>query len=411
MILFLSDVTLFDPASGAEQVLYQQACGLARKGYQIGAITRANRKSEQFAIQSQHGIQEFRYSADTGNIFRFILQLLRRPKTLLNKIINENDLKIAICHQPFTFISLLMTRSLAGLPVLYLFISPSHQEYLVINEKQIWPVKVLNAGLRRIIEGYCLKKADKVMYLSQYMKRKALKYHGLNERCLVCNPAGVDLERFKPVADRVRMKEALGLPADKFHLLTVRNLERRMGLDNLIKALSLLKQKGVPAHLVIGGAGPEKENLQHLVARFDLQNDVQMAGFIPDEDLPNYYGAADFFILPTRELEGFGLVTIESMACETPVLGTPVGATTEILSGFNPAMLFKGADPAAIAEGIQAALNKYFPNQSGYRQLRTQCREHVQKTYSWQRHIDRLQAVIEELAGKSETATTPKRIP
>src|SRR5207249_11624167 len=58
-------------------------------------------------------------------------------------------------------------------------------------------------------------------------------------------------------------------------------------------------------------------------------------GFIPDETLPSYYHAADVFVLPTRELEGFGLVTVEALACGTPVLGTPVGATPEVLSGLE----------------------------------------------------------------------------
>jgi glycosyltransferase involved in cell wall biosynthesis len=253
-----------------------------------------------------------------------------------------------------------------------------------------------------MIERHCLNKADKVMYLSKYMKHKAIKFHGLNENCLVYNPAGVDLERFKPVANRTKIKEELFFPPDKFHLLTVRNLEHRMGLDNLIIAVCFLRKRGVPVHLVIGGEGPERDNLQNLINKLNLGNDVKMAGFIPDEKLPKYYCAADFFILPTRELEGFGLVTIESMACETPVLGTPVGATTEILSDFNPKMLFKGENSEAIAEGVQTALNKYSLDQKGYNKLRIRCREHVQKKYSWQRHIDQLQSIIHDLVIKDE---------
>ena len=56
-----------------------------------------------------------------------------------------------------------------------------------------------------------------------------------------------------------------------------------------------------------------------------------ITGEIDDESLVLYYQAADIFILPTQSLEGFGLVTLEALSCGVPVLGTPIGATTNIL--------------------------------------------------------------------------------
>jgi glycosyltransferase involved in cell wall biosynthesis len=358
--------------------------------------------SKKIKIQRKAGIKEHKYKADTQNALCFILQLLKWPKILYDKLINETEFEIVICHQPFTLISLLFSRRIKKIPILYLFISPSHQEYLINNENKIWPVRNIHSMLRRTMENLCLKKAGKVMYLSQYMKQKAIKIHGVNKNCLVYNPAGVDLEHFKPIGDRTKIKEELLFPPDKFHLLTVRNLERRMGLENLLKAVYFLRKIKVCIHLVIGGEGPERHILQNLVDKFNLKNDVTMAGFIPDEKLPKYYCAADFFILPTRELEGFGLVTIESMACGTPVLGTPVGATTEILSDFDSRMLFKNATPEAIAEGIQTALTCCSLDIKRYNDLRIRCREYVQKKFSWQRHINQLKSTIYELVNKDE---------
>ena len=166
------------------------------------------------------------------------------------------------------------------------------------------------------------------------------------------------------------------MPAGKIHLLTVRNLEPRMGLDNLLKAIALLKEKALNIHLVIGGKGPERKNLENLIRRYELFDHVTMTGFIPAEQLPKYYGAADFFVLPTRELEGFGLVTPESMACGTPVLGTPVGGTREILSGFDSKFLFKDATPGAMVEGILWAVDHWLNDEEKYVGLRHRCREY-----------------------------------
>ena len=64
---------------------------------------------------------------------------------------------------------------------------------------------------------------------------------------------------------------------------------------------------------------------------YDLHGSIRFLGHIPEIDLPQKYQAADFFVLPTRNLEGFGLVILEAMASGTPVLGTPVGAIPEVI--------------------------------------------------------------------------------
>jgi len=219
--------------------------------------------------------------------------------------------------------------------------------------------------------------------------------HGIPGKRIVVNPGGVDLDHFSPPQDREQLKKEVNFPENKIHLLTVRNLEPRMGLDNLLKCMSILKDKKARIHLVIGGEGSEKPYLEKLINEYGLIRDVTMRGFIPIEILPKYYCAADFFVLPTRSLEGFGLVTPESMACGTPVLGTPVGGTIEILSNFDSRLLFKDVSPMAMAEGIQVAINKYFLQDGKYDELRAQCREYAERNYSWQRHVDQLMSIIQ----------------
>ena len=238
------------------------------------------------------------------------------------------------------------------------------------------------------------KNSHKVMVLSHYMKNKLIKTHKIFEKCILVNPGGVDLERFRPLRNRILEKKNIGLPKDHIHLLTIRNLEPRMGLDNLLKSIRILKQKRVKVYLTIGGEGPEKENLKKLIKRFGLVHEVTMAGFIPAEQLPKFYAASDFFILPTRALEGFGLVTPESLACGTPVLGTPIGGTKEILSHFNSQLLFKDTSPEAIAHGIEKSIENYFYDKNKYKNLRDSCRQHAEMHYSWTRHISQLKTLI-----------------
>ena len=180
------------------------------------------------------------------------------------------------------------------MPLLYIFHSPNHEEYLLTKKIKDGYSRFVQARLRKIIEGYCLKKSTKISVLSQYMKQKVIDIHRIAHEKIIVNPGGVELDWFHPAENRALLKKELGLPAGRLHLLTVRNLEPRMGLDNLLKAIALLKEKTSNVHLVIGGEGPERNNLVSLIHRYELGDNVTMAGFIPAEQLPKYYGAADF---------------------------------------------------------------------------------------------------------------------
>jgi glycosyltransferase involved in cell wall biosynthesis len=170
-----------------------------------------------------------------------------------------------------------------------------------------------------------------------------------------------------------------------------------MGIENLLKCVRILKKDHAAVHLILGGEGAESKSLGNMIEELGISDSVTMTGFIPPDLLPRYYGAADFFILPSRYLEGFGLVTPESMACGTPVLGTPVGGTKEILGHFDPEFLFRDTSAEAMAKGIQKAIGKYLTNGKQYAALRVRSREYAARNYSWQRHIDQLRSIICEV--------------
>jgi glycosyltransferase involved in cell wall biosynthesis len=77
-------------------------------------------------------------------------------------------------------------------------------------------------------------------------------------------------------------------------------------------------------------------------------------GRVSDEDLVRWYRSADLVVLPTQELEGFGLATAEALASGTPVLGTPAGATPELLTDLDPGLVAADVTPDAIADAVIA---------------------------------------------------------
>ena len=167
-----------------------------------------------------------------------------------------------------------------------------------------------------------------------------------------------------------------------------------MGLEILIRAMAILRRHVPEVLLLIGGMGSLRDDLESLTASLDLNDHVRFVGFVPDEQLPLYYQAADLFVLPTRELEGFGLVTVEALACGTPVLGTPVGATPEILLPLRSDLIFPGTDPDAIAQLILEHHQRLRSDPDGHQALRNACRRHAVDRYAWPPLIKALEEVL-----------------
>lgn len=144
-----------------------------------------------------------------------------------------------------------------------------------------------------------------------------------------------------------------------------------------------------------------KDDLSMMSRNLNLDRHIHFTGFIPEEALAEYYQAADIFVLPTVELEGFGLVTLEALASGTPVLGTPVGGTQEILSSFDSRFLFQDTRHESISRLIIEMCQEYL-NQPDQWQLDSQrCRHFAEKYYSWETNV----AATERLFSKSIAET------
>jgi glycosyltransferase involved in cell wall biosynthesis len=132
--------------------------------------------------------------------------------------------------------------------------------------------------------------------------------------------------------------------------------------------------------------------LERLVRDLDLKHAVTLAGFLPEEQLADYYRAADLFVLPTASLEGFGLVTVDALACGTPVLGTPVGATAEILEPLDARLLTAGTESQDLADGILA----FWKGTWRFALSPERLHGYVRDRFTWDRHVAATLAVYEE---------------
>jgi glycosyltransferase involved in cell wall biosynthesis len=370
-ILLVSDLDPVEVIGGGERLLAGHAAGLTALGHEV------------FVCSGAPGP----LGGPDGTP---VLRIGRSPATPRRATRAVRGLRpdVVVGYQPATALWALWAAKRRGLPTIYVFSSPWAEEYATRRPR---PGRAGHL-LRLAWERACLRRADRVVVLSRYSMEAAHRAHPgvVTEVRLVAG--GVDAKRFSPNVSRKAARARIGAPPGAPLLLTVRNLVPRMGLDNLLVAMPAVARAFPGVHLVVAGDGPLRSRLEARTCQLGLEDRVTFAGFVPEERLPDHYRAADLVVLPTRDLEGFGLTTVEALACGTPVLGTPVGATPEILGPLDPALLAEDATPHGLASGIVRVLRRVPPD------LPERARRHLLARYTWDAAAAGLDAVVREVA-------------
>ena len=210
------------------------------------------------------------------------------------------------------------------------------------------------------VENSVYARSSKIHCISEYTRVRIANKEALQNKLRVV-PDWIDMEKFILPETKSAVRAELGFAPIDFIIYTLRGLQERMGIDNLIKGFTKVRENVPQAQLIIGGKGPMRSELEKLALDLGLANSVTFLGYVPDEEVVKRYQAADVFIMPSIDGEGFGLPVLESMACGTPVLASPTCALPEVLHGKRE-RLFSGISPQDIATGI---LEFYHRWQSG----------------------------------------------
>jgi glycosyltransferase involved in cell wall biosynthesis len=194
-----------------------------------------------------------------------------------------------------------------------------------------------------------LKECERVIAISESTKRDAIRLYGIPEDKIVVTHLAAE-DRFRPAdPDRVaEVRERFGLPT-RF-ILYVGTIEPRKNLDVLLGALVRLKGQGRAVPLVVAGRlGWLYDGFLARIRSLGLEDLVLLPGFVPDDDLPALYTAAEVFVYPSV-YEGFGIPVLEAMGCGTPVLCSDASSLPEVAG--DGGILLPPGDPAAWAEAI-----------------------------------------------------------
>jgi glycosyltransferase involved in cell wall biosynthesis len=376
-----------DAIGGSARVATDSARALVRRGHELTVLAPAIPGVPEQALED--GVE--------------VARVLRRhgvPQTIADPIATRQAARtlrgrrfdIVLAHQS-TNASGLAAAGL-GAPLVYVF-----HASVVLEERFLRRRAALGPRLTRIaldpllvgLESVAVSRAAGILVLSSFSRDVLLGRHAsAAQKTHAVAGAVEDVFFAAPPKPALDVRRRYGVPDGGLLLATVRRLEPRMGVDELLRALA--RVDGARLVLVIAGDGIERERLGSLADELGVSSRVRFLGRIPEDELRSLYAAADLFVLPTVAFEGFGMSTVEALAAGTPVLGTAVGATPEILTGLDPMLVTPRADAQSLAAGLERVLPRLGP------ELRERCAAYAQANYTWDTVITRWEEAIRAVA-------------
>jgi D-inositol-3-phosphate glycosyltransferase len=259
------------------------------------------------------------------------------------------------------------------------------------------------------IEDELVQEADRIVAECPQDRLDLIEHYDADPSRIDIVPCGFDLDELHPVEMR-RAREALGWPQDRFTVLQLGRMVPRKGVDNVIEAMAVLRERyDVPARLVVAGGNsevpdfertPELARLEEIARKQGVRDIVHFFGRAERSRLSLLYGASDVFVT-TPWYEPFGITPVEAMACGRPVVGARVGGIAHTVSEGRTGFLVPPRDPQALA-GRLACL---YHDPALRQRMGIAARQRARRYYTWEKVGSRLLEVYRKAEGLPETAS------
>lgn len=357
-ILVLTEQWFPDYAGGSGRVATETALELARLGHTVTVIA-PKHDGEAAQSEPRPGLKLLRI-VERGKLVPQTVSDPARFRRAARKVAAQ-QFDLTIVHQP----SGVEAARVVGAPTAFVFHASGYREAIHRRSMGVGGLAAVKSrGVEqplRLLEHRSMDGASVVFVLSEFSRKLIATDHPRALRKVVVAGGGIDTHRFVPAADRPALRTELEIAPGEQVLLTVRRLVARTGVGVLLEAFAEIHRAAPETRLVVVGDGEDRVELEERVAELGLTESVRFCGRISDDEVLAWYQAADLFVLPTVAYEGFGMSTAESLACGTPVVGTPVGATPELLGPAEAGFLSESASSADLAEATTQALSNITP--------------------------------------------------
>ncbi len=372
---------------------------LALQGWQVDMFTRRTSPEQSAVVQHTPHCRTIRFTAGPqrfvprDEIFEFLPEFVQA----FLEFQQQQETPYQLIHSNYwlsSWVGMELSRKLA-IPQVHTYHSLGAVKY-----KSISTIPLI-AKTRLAVEKKCLETVDRVVATSpqeQEHMRSLVSAHGKVDII----PCGTRIDHFGTIA-QAEARHTLGIKPDEKVVLYVGRFDPRKGIETLVRAVHRCQARHTESlRLIIGGGsrpgysdGDERERIEAIVAELGITAITHFPGRLSHEDLPTYYAAADVCVVPSH-YEPFGLVTIEAMACGTPVIGSDVGGLQFTVVPEETGLLAPPKDEVAFA----TALDRILLNPDWRNQLGQAARQRVETMFSWHGVASQLghlyEALIEE---------------
>jgi D-inositol-3-phosphate glycosyltransferase len=203
------------------------------------------------------------------------------------------------------------------------------------------------------VEHELVSACERILITSEREKGNLLRHYPAREETIAVVPCGVNLNLFRPL-DKAEARRRIAVPLDEALALYVGRFAPEKGLERLLAAAACLRSLPRLRFVIAGGGNedPDYQRILQMSRDFGLSGRVTFVGRVDQGDLPVFYSASDMLVVPSS-YESFGMVALESLACGTPVVATPVGAMEAVLWDPSAGRVAPDLRPESLAAAIE----------------------------------------------------------
>lgn len=327
--------------------------------------------------------------------FHSIIDVIKEYLNIKNSLANDYDLVI------LSFLDAMY------LPLYWLLFSKTRKMAMTVHGfdamgRRGWKAKILSK-----CKMWLLKKVDYIFPVSDYTDTLLrCNYNGndVYHKKIIINYNGINTEKFNVVSSLSKSdcRSDLKLCLDKTIILTICDLYKRKGVDDIIKALAILVKKNRNIFLIIIGRGDEKDNLKYLADELGVKEYIAFIDYVDDDDdIAKYYKASDIYSMMSKTYydppatEGFGISYIEASYLGIPVIGgSNGGSTTAVKHNFTGYLV----DPHAgnTVELIADYIKLLSTNSVEYSRISDNGKKMVIDEFTWDRHASKLIDILRQ---------------
>lgn len=397
--------------SGGQNVYVAElAKQLAGIGYEIDIYTRNDDFSLQKIIDWIPGIRVIHVNAGPAcpvpkeELWSYMPEFRDNMLSFMQK----EKLNYELIHANFWMSGwvALEIKEILGVPFAITFHALGYIRKLYQHDEDKFP------SVRIPVEKEIAKYADVIIAECPQDKQDLINYYSAPEERIAVIPCGFSKDEFNPVS-KAHSRKKLGLDPDELIILQLGRMVARKGIDNVIRATSLLCESNLRVRLLVVGGdfelaeisdNAELQRLKSIVEKEGITHAVTFTGRKDRDILRYYYSAADIFVT-TPWYEPFGITPLESMACGTPVIGSNVGGIKYSVEDGKTGFLV----PPENAEALAACMRTLFADPVILQSMRFESIKRVNSMFTWHKVAISVSEVYKTLSMHVERELLPAK--